>query len=146
MGLGYGPARTLAVWRLYGIHAAHGLVLRATLINMLCLGLIFGLAGGLGLALVTILEQPVDTGTAATPVSLLATNRATAVRQVLVTAPTLTVMITVGGWVVVGLLRPLLGPLSWSLQDGSVIGLIGGLSGALSYVLAFTAWGQWLLR
>jgi hypothetical protein len=135
------PARTLALRLLYGIHAPDGLAIRATLINMACFGIIFGLAGGLGLALVTILEKPVDTGTAATPASLLATNRATAIRQVLVTAPALAVMIGAGGWVIVGLLQPLLGPLTWSLPAGIVIGAIGGLSGTICYVLAFTAWG-----
>jgi transcriptional regulator with XRE-family HTH domain len=145
VGIGYGPARTLAVWLLYGIQASAGLVIDITLTNMLLFGLIFGVAGGLGLVLVTIMEQPVDTGTAATPVSLLATNRAAAVRQVLITAPMLAVMIGVGGWFIVSLLQPLLGPLIWSLSSGLMIGVIGGLTGSVCYVLAFTAWGQWLV-
>jgi transcriptional regulator with XRE-family HTH domain len=145
VGAGYGPARTLTVRLLYGLHLQTGLVVRATLIDMLCFGLIFGLAGGIGLGLVTLLETPIDTGTAATPMSLLISNRATALRQLLVTAPVLAVMIGFGGWGLISLLQPLLGPLTWSLQAGIVIGAVGGLSGALSYILAFTAWGQWLV-
>jgi transcriptional regulator with XRE-family HTH domain len=145
VGIGYGLGRTLAVWLLDGIRVQDGLVIETTLTNMLCFGLIFGLAGGLGLAFATMLEQPVDTGTAATPASLLATNRATAARQVLVAGPVLAILITVGGWVIVALFQPLLGPLSWPLPAGLVVGGVGGLSGALCYVLAFTAWGQWLV-
>jgi transcriptional regulator with XRE-family HTH domain len=145
VGIWYGPVRTVALWLLYGAHLQGGLVIREALINMLCFGIIFGLAGGLGLAFVTALETSAGTGAAATAVSLLAANRATAVRQVLVTATVLAVMIAFGGWVIVALLQGLLGPLVWSLPDGIVVGAIGGLSGAISYVLAFTAWGQWLV-
>src|SRR5262249_16984484 len=38
-----------------------------------------------------------------------------------------------------------LGPLVWHLSDGLLIGAEGGLIGALCYVLAFTAWGQWVV-
>ena len=108
-------------------------------------GLIFALAGGFALGLVTLLETPLDTGAAATPVSLLVANRATVLRQILVTAPVLAVVIGVGGWVVVALLQGLVGPLSWPLPDGIIVGVVGGVSIALSYALAFTAWGQWMV-
>jgi transcriptional regulator with XRE-family HTH domain len=146
VGIGFGPANTLAVRLLYGTPAQDELIIRATLVNMLYFGTIFGVAGGIWLWLATVLETPVDTGTAATPVSLLATNRATACRQVLVLAPMLAVTIGIAGWVAGGLLQPLAGPLTIpSLRDDIVTGAVGGLSGALSYVLAFTAWGQWLV-
>ena len=145
VGIGFGPARALERRLLYGTHVGTASVIQSTLINMLCFGLIFALAGGFALGLVTLLETPLDTGTAATPVSLLATNRATVLRQVLVTAPVLAVVIGVGGWVVVALLQGLVGPLSWPLPDGIIVGVVGGVSIALSYALAFTAWGQWIV-
>jgi transcriptional regulator with XRE-family HTH domain len=145
VGAGFGPARTLERRLLYGTHIGTAPVIQSTLINMLCFGLIFAMAGGIALGLVTLLETPLDTGTAATPASLLAANRTTVLRQVLVTAPVLAVVIGVGGWVVVALLQGLVGPLSWPLSGGIVVGIVGGVSIALSYALAFTAWGQWMV-
>ncbi|WP_334664626.1 helix-turn-helix domain-containing protein [Streptomyces cyaneofuscatus] len=116
-----------------------------TLLNMAILGLIFGSAGGLVFGAMGLLEAPVDVMTAATPVSLLAANRATAARQFLILAPALSVTIAVGGYLIVELLRGVMGPLHWEVADSVLFGAACGLGGAASYVLTFTAWGQWLV-
>ncbi|MFD0569326.1 helix-turn-helix domain-containing protein [Kitasatospora gansuensis] len=120
-------------------------VFKGILINMLVFALIFGLAAGLVFGLTAALEAPVDVTAAATPVSLLSSNRTTVGRQFLVLAPTLTLAIAFGGHLVVRLLQDSMGKLNWDLRDGLLIGTVGGLGGAASYLLAFTAWGQWLL-
>ncbi|MEU0917900.1 helix-turn-helix domain-containing protein [Streptomyces cyaneofuscatus] len=116
-----------------------------TLLNMVVLGLIFGSAGGLVFGAMGLLEAPVDVMTAATPVSLLAANRTTAARQFLILAPALSVTIAVGGYLIVELLRGVMGPLHWEVADSVLFGAACGLGGAASYVLTFTAWGQWLV-
>ncbi|MFB7913020.1 helix-turn-helix domain-containing protein [Streptomyces sp. NPDC056061] len=143
--MGVGCACALAVQRqvYHGIPLTNGLVIRGTLINMLVLGLIFAAGAGLVFGLTAALEAPLDVASAATPVSLLASNRATVVRQVLVLVPALTLAIAVGGRLITGLLSKILGPMGWGLADGLAIGAVGGLGGGLSYVLSFTAWGRW---
>ncbi|MFI7234838.1 helix-turn-helix domain-containing protein [Streptomyces cyaneofuscatus] len=120
-------------------------VVIGTLLNMVILGLIFGSAGGVVFGSMGLLEAPVDVMTAATPVSLLSANRATAVRQFLILAPALSVTIAVGGYLIVQLLRGVMGPLHWEMEDSVLFGAACGLGGAASYVLTFTAWGQWLV-
>ncbi|QGZ47235.1 helix-turn-helix domain-containing protein [Streptomyces sp. QHH-9511] len=168
-GLGHRPLRTFIVrfghglfgGTVMGIGCACGLaleralyrgasltdprVIEGTLINMVVLGLIFGSAAGLVFGLMAALEAPVDVTTAATPVSLLNSNRTTMVRQFLVLATTLTLAIAFGGYVIVQLLQGSMGRLNWGLADSLFIGTVGGLGGAASYVLAFTAWGQWFV-
>ncbi|MEU6279938.1 helix-turn-helix domain-containing protein [Streptomyces sp. NPDC047028] len=145
MGVGYACALSLerAVFR--GTPLADADTVESTLINMVCFGLIFGSAAALVFGLVAALEAPVDVTAAATPVSLLAANRATVARQFLVVAPALTVAIAGSGGLVVALLQGVLGPLNWRLADGLLIGAVGGIGGGVSYVLAFTAWGQWVV-
>ncbi|KJK56580.1 helix-turn-helix domain-containing protein [Saccharothrix sp. ST-888] len=145
VGLGAGPGLTVGVELLYGHVTVDAPVLRATAVNALVFGLIFGLAGGLVLGLVAALETPLDLGSAATPADLLAVNRSTVIRQALFLAPLLTLVIALGGRLITGLCQGLLGPLSWPMKSGLAIGTVGGLAGALSYALAFTAWGQWVL-
>jgi hypothetical protein len=146
VGLGYGPSTTV-VWALaYGFPPHSGAaVFQITLINMLVTGIVFGLSAGLVFGLVAALETPLDIDFAASPVSLLRTNRTTVIRQVLVIVPVFTVLIAFGGRVVADLLQPVLGPLHWPLSAGLLIGVVGGVGGGLSYALAFTAWGQWLV-
>ncbi|KJK46050.1 helix-turn-helix domain-containing protein [Streptomyces sp. NRRL F-4428] len=145
--MGIGCACALALERsLYsGIPLAEPRVIEGTLINMLFLGLTFGSAAGLVFGLIAALEAPVDVTAAATPVSALASNRTTVGRQFLVLATALTVAIAFGGYLLVLLLQGSLGRLNWAMPDSLFIGSIGGLGGAGSYVLAFTAWGQWFV-
>ncbi|MGK4579933.1 helix-turn-helix domain-containing protein [Kitasatospora sp. HPMI-4] len=145
MGVGCACAVALEHAVYPGIPLTNPAVIEGTLINMLVFGLIFGSAAGLVFGLTATLEAPVDVTSAATPVSLLAANRTTVGRQVLVLAPLLTLAIALSGRLAVDLLQGLLGPLSWGLLDGLVIGGVGGLGGSLSYALAFTAWGQWVV-
>lgn len=145
MGVGCASALALQRWLYYGIPLANELVIKGTLINMLVLGLIFGAGAGLVFGIVAMLEAPLDVASAATPAGLLASNRATVLRQVLVLVPMLTLAIAVGGHLITGLLDGILGPLLWNVADGLVIGAIGGIGGTCSYALSFTAWGRWLV-
>lgn len=145
MGIGCACALALERALISGLPLRDPDVLQGTLINMLVLGLIFGSATGLVFVLMSALEAPVDVTAAATPVSLLSSNRATVCRQFLILAPALTLAIALGGYVIVDLLRPVVGPLNWNLQDSLFIGTVGGVGGTASYVLTFTAWGQWVV-
>ncbi|MET9661571.1 helix-turn-helix domain-containing protein [Streptomyces sp. NPDC006510] len=145
MGVGCACALALRRWLYYGIPLANELVIKGTLINMLVLGLIFGAGAGLVFGIMAALEAPLDVASAATPAGLLASNRATVVRQVLVLVPMLTLVIAVGGHLITDLLDGILGTLIWNAADGLVIGAIGGLGGTCSYALSFTAWGRWLV-
>ncbi|MET9700896.1 helix-turn-helix transcriptional regulator [Streptomyces sp. NPDC006529] len=145
MGIGCACALTLGRSLAAGTSVIDPNVVEGTLINMLIFGMIFGAAGGLVFGLMATLEVPVDVTAAATPFSLLSSNRATAGRQFLILAPALTLAIALGGSLIVDLLRGTMGPLNWGVRDGLFIGAVGGLGGAASYVLAFTAWGQWIV-
>ncbi|WP_327065093.1 XRE family transcriptional regulator [Kitasatospora sp. NBC_01302] len=145
MGVGYACAISLERALSWGLPLSDPDVINGTLVNMLCFGLIFGLAAALVFGLTSALEAPVDVTSAATPVSLLAANRATVGRQVLVLAPLFALIVATGGRLVVVLLDGVLGHLTWRLSDGLLIGAVAGIGGAASYALAFTAWGQWAL-
>ncbi|MGW8777102.1 helix-turn-helix domain-containing protein [Streptomyces sp. NPDC055796] len=145
--LGVGCACALTVGRALaaGTSVTDPRIVEGTLINMLVLGLVFGSAAGVVFGLMAALEAPVDVTTAATPVSLLSSNRTTAARQFLILAPAFTLAIAFGGYLIVHLLQGAVGPLNWGVQDSLFIGAVGGLGGAASYVLTFTAWGQWIV-
>jgi hypothetical protein len=145
LGLGYSPAYTLEQELLFGHTFYGGRAVESTLTNVIVFGLVFGPTAGLVFGSIAVLETPLDTGAAATPVSLLTANRTTVLREVLLLLPTLALAIALCGWLITGLLQGLLGPLSWSLAGGLSIGVIGGVIGSLSYAIAFTAWGQWVL-
>ncbi|MEW2372599.1 helix-turn-helix domain-containing protein [Streptomyces sp. NPDC006656] len=145
LGVGCACALTLQRALVAGTGLTDPHVVEGTFINMLVLGLIFGSAGGLVFGLMAALEAPVDVAAAATPVSLLASNRTTAGRQFLILAPAFTVAIAFGGHLIVHLLRGATGPLNWGVGENLFIGAAGGLGGAASYVLTFTAWGQWIV-
>ncbi|MFI8961883.1 helix-turn-helix domain-containing protein [Streptomyces sp. NPDC053493] len=145
MGIGCACALALGRALVAGISLTDPRVIEGTLINMLVLGLILGSAAGLVFGLMATLEVPVDITAAATPVSLLSSNRTTAGRQFLILAPAFTLAIAVGGHLIVHLLQGTVGPLNWGIQDSLFIGAVGGLGGAASYVLAFTAWGRWIV-
>jgi transcriptional regulator with XRE-family HTH domain len=143
VGIGYYPAVAVLRGLLYGFPPTVEAAVQTTLVNMVLHGLIFGLAAGGVFALAAALETPLDISSAASPVSMLATNRATVVRQVLLLVPMLTLAIAFGGELVVALFQGHLGRLEWGVVNGLIIGSIGGLSGVAAYVCAFTAWGQW---
>lgn len=145
--MGVGCASSLALQRQlsYGIPLTNERIIEGTLINMLAFGLIFGAGAGLVFGLLAALEAPLDIASAATPAGLLAWNRTTVGRQVLVLVPALTLAIALGGFLFTDLLEEFLGPMNWVLADGLVIGAVGGLGGALSYAFSFTAWGQWVV-
>ncbi|WP_433544329.1 helix-turn-helix domain-containing protein (plasmid) [Streptomyces sp. CA-294286] len=145
MGIGCACALTVGRTLAAGASFLDARLVEGTLINMVVFALIFGSAAGLVFGLVAMLEAPVDVTAAATPVGLLLANRTTVVRQVLLLAPAFALTIAFGGRLVVVLLQGALGPLHWELEDGLFVGGVGGLGGAAAYVLAFTAWGQWLL-
>jgi hypothetical protein len=145
MGAGCACVITLMAWLQGGISVTDGAVITITLVNMLVFGLIFGSAAGLVFGFVAVLEAPLDVSSEATPEGLLSSNRAAVSRQVLVLVPLLTLAIAFGGFLVVGLLQRLFGPMTWPLKAGLLIGAVGGLGGALSYALGFTAWGQWVV-
>ncbi|MDH6136701.1 transcriptional regulator with XRE-family HTH domain [Kitasatospora sp. MAA4] len=115
------------------------------LVDSLLYGVIYGSAGALAFGLMAALETPLDLGSAATPADLLAINRSTVIRQALLITPVITIAITLIGRLQGDLLQGWVGHLHWAWFGGLVIGAIGGLTGTVSYVLTFTAWGQWLL-
>ncbi|MFC9931907.1 helix-turn-helix domain-containing protein [Streptomyces sp. NPDC127190] len=145
MGVGMALVTTLQYHLFFHAPLATSPMLHVTLTNMLVYALIFGPAACLVFGLVVALEAPLDVTTSATPQGLLSSNRATAGRRALVLAPMLTLTVALGGYVVVFLLHGALGPLAWSLSDALPIAAAGGLGGTAAYMLAFTAWGQWIL-
>ncbi|MFR9800164.1 helix-turn-helix domain-containing protein [Streptomyces sp. MS06] len=145
MGIGIALVTSLQYVVFFHVPVATSAMLRVTLTNMLVYALIFGPSACLVFGLVVALEAPLDVTAAATPEGLLAVNRATAGRRALVLAPLLSLAIAVGGHVLVFLLHGALGELSWSLSGALPVAAAGGLGGTAAYVLAFTAWGQWIL-
>ncbi|SDY99183.1 NACHT domain-containing protein [Amycolatopsis xylanica] len=145
VGLGYGPVTMLARLLMFGFPEELGWVVEAAGINMITTGLIFGLAAGPVFGLATVLEAPLDLNAVTSPAGLVAANRTTVLRQVLLLVPLLIVAIMVMGWVVVGLLQGVLGELVWTLSGGLLTGAVGGLGAGFAYAFAFTAWGQWVI-
>ena len=143
VGLGYGPVTAISRALVYGFPLSA--LVETALVNTLVTGLIFGLAAGSTFGLVAALETPLDISSAASPAGLLRANRTTVWRQVLAFGPLLALAIAVLGRIVVDLLQGVVGELVWTLSGGLLIGAVGGLGGALAYVFAFTAWGQWVV-
>ncbi|MFE4053972.1 helix-turn-helix domain-containing protein [Streptomyces sp. YIM B13518] len=144
LGIGYSWAVALVSVLDSELALSHTELMKIVLINTLLYGLIIGLTAGLVFGLLAAFEAPMDITAAATPIRLLSVNRTTAGRQLLVLVPALGLGVVLCGYAVVHLFRGLLGTLLWPLQGAVLLGAAGGLGGATSYVLAFTAWGQWL--
>ncbi|MGW0785490.1 helix-turn-helix domain-containing protein [Streptomyces sp. NPDC002913] len=143
--LGVAHAWTTAMFRALAGTLPDSELIGAAIQDTLALGLIFGLTAGLSFGLVAAFEAPVDIAAAATPMRLLSVNRATATRQFLVLAAAVTAGLAVCGHVVVGLLQQVLPwTMVWPLDAALLLGAVGGLGGSAAYVLALTAWGQWL--
>ncbi|MEV8349715.1 helix-turn-helix domain-containing protein [Streptomyces niveus] len=144
LGVGYSWAVALVSVLGSEITLSHTELMKIVLINTLLYGLIIGLTAGLIFGLLAVFEAPMDITAAATPIRLLSVNRTAAGRQLLVLAPALGVGVVLCGYAVVHLFQGLLGTLLWPLEGAVLLGATGGLGGAMAYVLAFTAWGQWL--
>ncbi|WP_034592999.1 helix-turn-helix domain-containing protein [Hamadaea tsunoensis] len=147
VGIAFGPALIFTQAVLHGRAAGVTVadLVRYSLVDALFMGILFGVAAGLVFAAAAALDSPADLIAAPDPAGLLAMNRTTVLRQVAVLFPPFVGTIVGGGWLVRAALQPLLGPMEWSLGAGLTIGVVGGLSAGLAYVLAFTAWGQWIV-
>ncbi|MFE5666068.1 NACHT domain-containing protein [Streptomyces niveus] len=144
LGIGYSWAVALVSVLGSELTLSHTELMKIVLINTLLYGLIIGLTAGLIFGLLAVFEAPMDITAAATPIRLLSVNRTAAGRQLLVLAPALGLGVVLCGYAVVHLFQGLLGTLLWPLRGAVLLGATGGLGGAMAYVLAFTAWGQWL--
>ncbi|NIJ10413.1 hypothetical protein FHU38_000757 [Saccharomonospora amisosensis] len=150
-GVGYGIARTIVMAVSPNLTLADepAAILRGMLVDAAICSVVFGLACGLVLALAAALEAPANLTTATSPADLLAANRTTVLRLAGALSLALALALAFGGVAVTSALRAALGPVPWSLNwnvgNGLLVGLIGGLSTGLAYIVAFTAWGQWLL-
>ncbi|MCT9093579.1 helix-turn-helix domain-containing protein [Streptomyces sp. ASQP_92] len=140
-GLGYGFVRGA----LNGI--AYDGDIRDVLVGSLTDGIIYSLmfavATGPTLGLLTLFETSLDIRSAVDPVSLLRTNGRTVVTQLLVWTPVFGLLIGLGSMAMMGPLSALLGPVVWHLTAALKLGVISGLSGALGYMFCLTSWGQW---
>jgi transcriptional regulator with XRE-family HTH domain len=145
MGAGFALAVSLQSHLFFDVPLASSAMLHITLTNMLLYPLIFGPFCCLVFGIVVALEAPLDVTTAATPEGLLSSNRVTAGRRALVLAPMLCLAVVVGGYVLVFLLHGVFGDLEWTLAGALPIAAAAGLGGTAAYVVAFTAWGQWVL-
>ncbi len=115
------------------------------IVNMLAYGTVFGLTVGVALGLLAAFEAPMDITAAASPIRLLSVNRAIAIQRLLFLVPAVTLGCSLGGHGIVQLWQQVLhwNPI-WQMDAMVVVALIGGLGGATTYLLVFTAWGQWL--
>ncbi|MBO0803669.1 MAG: hypothetical protein J2P25_11425 [Nocardiopsaceae bacterium] len=104
----------------------------------------FGLATGIPFFLVGALEEPSETGAAATPLSLLADSRKRILLQAAVITPLPTTILITGSRIFYGLVRGLPGAF-WSLPLVIIDSVCIGVIGTICYIFAFTAWGQWLV-
>lgn len=125
-----------------------GIVVYSVAVDALAFAVIFGLAAASVLALAAALEAPANLTTATSPDDLLAANRTTVLRLVGPLALLLALVITALGFPVSHAVRTVLGPpfeLLWGVEVGLAVGLTGGIGAAVGYIVAFTAWGHWLL-
>ncbi|MFJ9847673.1 hypothetical protein ACIRYZ_46130 [Kitasatospora sp. NPDC101155] len=138
VGLAYGPTTTLLAPETIPRSLSGRPPVEVMLIRSFLGSVLYGTAGCLALGLMAALETPLDLKSAATPKRLLAINRGTVIRQALFVAPVITIAVTSACRVLENL-----STMDWFgwLATGTQCGLIG----TVSYVLAFTAWGQWVL-
>ncbi|GAA1234739.1 hypothetical protein GCM10009665_26150 [Kitasatospora nipponensis] len=144
MGVGTAVSMTLEKSLVYRFPLTAPNVAEFTLVNLIVFGLVFATSATLVFGLLAALEAPLDTSSAATPSALLAANRAEVGRQLLLLVPLLTITIAAVGQALVSAVQGALGPLNWG-TGGFEVGAVGGVGGAVAYVFAFTAWGQWLV-
>ncbi|MFJ6807998.1 NACHT domain-containing protein [Streptomyces anulatus] len=143
LGIGYSWSDML-IRVLDGTFPDTGLI-RIVTGNMLLFGLVFSLTAGLAFGLLAVFEAPMDITAAATPIQLLAANRTAVIRQILVLVPVIGLGCALGGHIAVLLLPQVLPwTMTWPWGAAFFLGATGGLGGSISYMLVFTAWGQWL--
>ncbi|KUL43842.1 hypothetical protein ADL22_13260 [Streptomyces sp. NRRL F-4489] len=140
-GIGYGFVRGMINGVAY--HAPLPDILAGSLGDGIVYALMFALAAGPTLGLLTLFETPLDLRSAVNPVSLLRTNGRTVATQLLVWAPVFGLLVGFGSLALIGPLSTLLGPIVWNLTAALKLGLISGLGGALGYTFSLTSWGQW---
>ncbi|WP_344022685.1 NACHT domain-containing protein [Streptomyces luteireticuli] len=111
----------------------------------LLFGVVFALGAGPAFGLQAFLETPLDVQSAVNPVGLLRTNRRTITAQFLLWTPAFGLLVGSGALVMMRPMSVVLGPISWELSSLVQVGVTSGLGGVLSYVFAFTAFGQWVV-
>ncbi|GLZ42462.1 NTPase [Actinokineospora sp. NBRC 105648] len=147
-GTAFGVANGV-VFGLLGYLTFDGVRLLDTLLSGLLagsvLGPVFGLASGVVFGVLSALETQLDVRAAVRPADLLRANRVNVLARVLI----FTVLF---GFIVVGgilsmteVLRLFVVPIELEFGPGLRFWLLGGLGGGLSYALALTAWGHWLV-
>lgn len=147
LGCGYAATRELARRIVLGV--GEGLTVAA--MDAVLFGLIFGVVAGAMVAFIARCETPLDVASAGSPTDLLRANRRTVLIQLAVFGPAFAITVPLALWATVALLRQLpaesvLGiEFVWTPLAGLLLGLIGGIVGALGYLLSMTAWGQWLM-
>ncbi len=112
---------------------------------------VFALAAGFVFGLMAVGETPLDIASAGSPAELLRVNRMTVLVQVLLFGPGFAAVVTATSWLAVTSLNTL--PpgylfgltFEWSPLSTLLFGLVGGVGGAFGFVLALTAWGQWVV-
>jgi hypothetical protein len=142
---GFAYGFVVGLVKAYGWQAEPSTALHVGLVDGLLYGLVFGAGAGLTFCLLGFLETPLDIDSAVNPRSLLTTNRATVITQLLVWAPTFGAVVGFGSGAAVDLLQEPPDPLALSSGARLLGGTISGLGGALGYALTLTAWGQWLV-
>ncbi|GGY15646.1 NACHT domain-containing protein [Streptomyces xanthochromogenes] len=140
-GFGYGFVRGMINGFLF--HADLADILVGSVSDGAIYSLIFALAAGPTLGLLSLFEAPLDIRSAVNPRSLLRTNGRTAVTQLLFWAPAFGLLVGLGSMVVIRLAAAVLGPVVWNLTAALKLGVISGLGGAFGYLFSLTSWGQW---
>ncbi|MFB7741144.1 helix-turn-helix domain-containing protein [Streptomyces sp. NPDC056132] len=140
-GFGYGFVRGTVNGVLF--HARLADLLAGSLGDGTIYGLIFALAAGPTLGLLSLFEAPLDLRSAVNPRGLLRANGRTVATQLLVWAPTFGLFVGLGSTVVIRAAAVVLGPVVWNLTAALKLGVISGLGGAFGYVFSLTSWGQW---
>ncbi|WP_020659457.1 NACHT domain-containing protein [Amycolatopsis benzoatilytica] len=144
-GLGYVLLATTVVNLVAGTDLPFGTMARVALVDIVFFGLTIGLAAGLVFSAAALLEAPVELESATAQLLLPCGDRATAIRRILVLAPTFAVTIAFSGRLVGAVISPVFGQINWELSYGFVAGTLAGIAGSVCYTLSFTAWGQWVL-
>lgn len=140
--LGFG----LLDWLLFGITQPVLPQLLSGLINTAVWVVVVGTGAGIAAGLMGRYEVPVDLRSAANPVDLLHANRATALAQVALFGPAFGLILVAGGWLIIQLVRLAHGPLTpLGVVTALDWAMAGPLAGGAGYILALTAWGNWVV-